>query len=271
MCRLVFVNKTCKKLVTLWNLEFYVISAIVNGSDMANSSYLGGFRCSKITLIGLNALYIVVAFILIGVAAYAKAVAYIVDISVMGAVIACGVFLLIIACVGVVGTTLHHQVTLFFYIIVLFLLFVVQFIVACACLAIGQSQQRSLFQSGWHEAEGLRRKMQRKFDCCGAFSDDQMDVNGTHPPCNLTSECCQNSISPCCTGILLPDEDVAMNISYPCPCNSCWDEVATYVDKAVKAVGGIGLFFSFTEAIGAWVAYRYRNQKNPSANPNQFL
>jgi len=32
----------------------------------------------------------------------------------MGAVIACGVFLLIIACVGVVGTTLHHQVTLFF-------------------------------------------------------------------------------------------------------------------------------------------------------------
>jgi len=73
------------------------------------------------------------------------------------------------------------------YIIVLFLLFVVQFIVACACLAIGQSQQRSLFQSGWHEAEGLRRKMQRKFDCCGAFSDDQMDVNGTHPPCNLTS------------------------------------------------------------------------------------
>jgi len=56
----------------------------------------------------------VVAFILIGVAAWAKAAAYIVDISVMGGVIACGVFLLIIACVGVVGTVLHHQVTLFF-------------------------------------------------------------------------------------------------------------------------------------------------------------
>jgi len=52
--------------------------------------------------------------VLIGVAASAKASAYIVDISVMGGVIACGVFLLLIACVGVVGTILHHQVTLFF-------------------------------------------------------------------------------------------------------------------------------------------------------------
>jgi len=56
----------------------------------------------------------VVAFILIGLATYAKAVAYIVDISVMGGIIACGVFLLIIASIGVVGTVLHHQVTLFF-------------------------------------------------------------------------------------------------------------------------------------------------------------
>jgi len=56
----------------------------------------------------------VVSFILIGLAAYAKAAAYIVDISVMGGIIACGVFLLIIASVGVIGTVLHHQVTLFF-------------------------------------------------------------------------------------------------------------------------------------------------------------
>ena len=55
-----------------------------------------------------------VAFVLIGVAAYAKVTAYIVDISVMGGIISCGVFLLIIACVGIVGTVLHHQVTLFF-------------------------------------------------------------------------------------------------------------------------------------------------------------
>jgi len=52
--------------------------------------------------------------VLIGVAGFAKAAAYIVDISVMGGIIACGVFLLIIALVGIIGTVLHHQVTLFF-------------------------------------------------------------------------------------------------------------------------------------------------------------
>lgn len=54
------------------------------------------------------------AFVLIVVAGFAKAAAYIVDISVMGGIIACGVFLLIIASIGIVGTILHHQVTLFF-------------------------------------------------------------------------------------------------------------------------------------------------------------
>ena len=82
------------------------------------------------------------------------------------------------------------------YIVVLFLLFIVQFIIACVCLAIGQSQQKSLFRSGWREAEGLRENMQKKFDCCGAFDEDQMiiaNVSTTlpHPPCNRTSVCKQ--------------------------------------------------------------------------------
>jgi len=78
------------------------------------------------------------------------------------------------------------------YIVVLFLLFVVQFIVACACLAIGPSQQKSLFRTGWREAERLRGEMQAKFDCCGAFPEDQTNVSGSglpHPPCNSTSVC----------------------------------------------------------------------------------
>ena len=74
----------------------------------------------------------------------------------------------------------------------LFLLFIVQFTVACACLAIGPNQQKSLFRSGWSEAgEGLRTKMQDKFDCCGATADDQLErVNDTglsHPACTNTS------------------------------------------------------------------------------------
>ena len=70
------------------------------------------------------------------------------------------------------------------------LLFIVQFIVACACLAIGPSQQKALFRTGWYEAEGLRSKMQHQFDCCGAFPESVNDTSGlVHPPCNFTSVC----------------------------------------------------------------------------------
>lgn len=55
-----------------------------------------------------------VAFILIGVAAYGKAAAYIATIEIMGGIIACGVFLLLISIIGLIGAVKHHQVLLFF-------------------------------------------------------------------------------------------------------------------------------------------------------------
>ena len=74
------------------------------------------------------------------------------------------------------------------YIVVLLLLFLVQFIVACVCLAIGPGHQKTLFRGGWYEAVAARGKMQKKYDCCGAFSEDQLnDTNLPHPPCNSTS------------------------------------------------------------------------------------
>jgi tetraspanin-13/31 len=54
------------------------------------------------------------SFILIGVAAYGKAVAIIETVTVMGGIIVCGCLLLILALVGLVGTINHHQVMLFF-------------------------------------------------------------------------------------------------------------------------------------------------------------
>jgi len=52
--------------------------------------------------------------VLIALAASGKALSYIADLAIMGGIIACGVFLLLIAIAGLVGTVLHHQVTLFF-------------------------------------------------------------------------------------------------------------------------------------------------------------
>lgn len=54
------------------------------------------------------------AITLVGIAAYAKAAAVIATVSVLGGIIACGVFLLLIAIVGLIGAIKHHQVILFF-------------------------------------------------------------------------------------------------------------------------------------------------------------
>ncbi len=59
-------------------------------------------------------LFQLVAFILIGVAAYGKAVAIMTSIKLLGGIIACGVFLLLVALIGLVGAVKHHQVLLFF-------------------------------------------------------------------------------------------------------------------------------------------------------------
>ena len=51
---------------------------------------------------------------LIGVAVYAKASAKITSLPILGGVVACGVFLLLVAVLGVVGAIRHSQVILFF-------------------------------------------------------------------------------------------------------------------------------------------------------------
>ena len=55
-----------------------------------------------------------IALVLIGVAVYAKASAKITSLPILGGVIACGVFLLLVAVLGVVGAVRHSQVILFF-------------------------------------------------------------------------------------------------------------------------------------------------------------
>ncbi|OWK06400.1 TSPAN13 [Cervus elaphus hippelaphus] len=55
------------------------------------------------------------------------------------------------------------------------------------------------------------------------------------------------------------------------PCSPCAPIIGKYAGEVLRFVGGIGLFFSFTEILGVWLTYRYRNQKDPRANPSAFL
>ncbi|KAJ9591401.1 hypothetical protein L9F63_002007 [Diploptera punctata] len=222
----------------------------------------GGFTCSKNALTALNILYILVAFILIGVAVYGRASAKVTDLPIIGGILACGVFLILISILGLIGAIKHHQVLLFFYMLILFLLFLVQFSVACACLAFNTEQQAHLAKQGWmHVGMDIKAEVQEAFSCCG-FSQDLYNAtvkNVTDPMANPM--CRKDNIPQCCK----PDNPDCET------CSPCMEILESTISYAFKLCGGIGLFFSFTEFLGVWLTVRYRNQKDPRANPSAFL
>ncbi|KAG5318176.1 TS31B protein, partial [Acromyrmex heyeri] len=134
--------------------------------------------------------------------------------------------------------------------LILFLLFLIQFSIACACLAVNTKQQEQLAEQGWRRVgPDLRAKVQTTFNCCGF---------------NSTTD---NSGGPCDEKICCPSSDPPM----PCTCPPCMHKLQSTIDYAFKLCGSIGLFFSFTEFVGVWLTVRYRNQKDPRANPSAFL
>ena len=105
------------------------------------------------------------SFILIGVATYGKTSNEVKSLPIIGGIAACGVFLLAISIVGLIGAVRHHQVhsqlcfstnicyipslqvMLFFYMITLLLIFVIQFSVACACLGVDEDKELQLAEA----------------------------------------------------------------------------------------------------------------------------
>jgi len=201
----------------------------------------GGFICTKNALIALNALYIVVAVILIGVGGYVKSASIVTSLAIVGGIIAVGVFLLLVAVLGLYGTSKHHQVHLFFYMIILFCVFLVQFFVAVACLvAVNEEQIKTLVSQGWGRSSNATIwDAEYNFNCCGLNS-------------KTTGYQCDKL--PCYS-----------------QCLPCLDIITKRSSDNLQLAGGIGLFFSFTEILGIWLTMRYRNLKDPRANPNLYF
>ncbi|XP_043081079.1 tetraspanin-31 [Puntigrus tetrazona] len=209
----------------------------------------GGFTCSKNALCSLNVVYMLVGLLLIVVAAWGKGFGIVSSIHIIGGVIAVGFFLLLIAIVGLIGAVHHHQVMLFFYMVILFIVFLFQFGVSCSCLAMNQGQQEKLLNSSWGiMSNDTRISLEKKLDCCGLFNNSQSQAvfAGDLPLCD--SPCLKNKL-----------------------CLTCGEKMLQHSSEALKILGGVGLFFSFTEILGVWLAMRYRNQKDPRANPSAFL
>ncbi|XP_023423405.1 tetraspanin-31 isoform X2 [Cavia porcellus] len=117
---------------------------------------------------------------------------------------------------------------------------------SCSCLAINRSTQTDVINASWWAISNTtRHELERSFDCCGLFNLTTQYQDDTS--CNAL---CRNRSS---------------------TCQMCGQKFLRHSDEALKILGGVGLFFSFTEILGVWLAMRFRNQKDPRANPSAFL
>ncbi|XP_030573846.1 tetraspanin-13 isoform X1 [Drosophila novamexicana] len=211
----------------------------------------GGFTCSKNALIALNILYVMIGFLLIGVGVYARAASVVTNLPIVGGILACGVILICISMLGLAGAVKHHQVMLFFYMIILFMLFLIQFSIASSCLAVNSEQQQQFAEQGWKTVPPkLRKQVQDSFLCCGFNATSNSVTNGEEPSCEIINrECCADSKDPLCR------------------CRPCGPLLEDKIDYAFKLCGGLGIFFSFTEVLAVFLARRYRNQHDPCYLP----
>eukprot|EP00794_Sanderia_malayensis_P003235 gene3235-3715_t len=214
------------------------------------------YVCSRNTLAALNSVYIFIGLLLIGIAAYSKVeVMKNLSLPILGGIIACGVFLLLIAIIGVVGAIRHSQVMLFFYLIIVSLLFIVQLSVSIAALAITRSQQKDILHKTWQAfTQDEKADLQSKGDCCGFES--QAIVKNSHPTCTGL-KCCVNPNN--------TQKDPCLN------CQTCYTKYKVSLEHALSVAGGVGLFFAFTLLLGIYLAVRYRNQRDPALNLDAFL
>ncbi|XP_064330265.1 tetraspanin-31 isoform X2 [Phalacrocorax carbo] len=216
----------------------------------------GGFACSRNALCALNVVYVLVGLLLIGVAAWGKGFGIVSSIHLIGGVIAVGVFLLLIAIVGLVGAVHHHQVMLFFYMIILGLVFVFQFGVSCSCLAIDRSRQEGLFSSAWSILSNeTKAELEQRLDCCGL-------LNRSADPAAARAFQADFRACPACKTLLGKDPRAK--------CLTCGEKMLQHSDEALKILGGVGLFFSFTEVLGVWAGHALPQPERPPGQPQRL-
>eukprot|EP00112_Aurelia_sp_Birch-Aquarium-sp1_P017543 Seg408.2 transcript_id=Seg408.2/GoldUCD/mRNA.D3Y31 product=Tetraspanin-31 protein_id=Seg408.2/GoldUCD/D3Y31 len=212
------------------------------------------YVCSRNSLAALNAVYIFIGLILISVAAYSKvAVMKQLSLPILGGVIACGVFILLTAILGLAGAIRHSQVMLFFYLIIMSLLFIVQLSVSIGALAITKDQQTELLRTAWNKAALTDKDgLQQKLDCCG-FESFNFTVGPENPSCSKLKCCKPLGKDPCSL------------------CKPCYGKYEKKLEHSISVAGGVGLFFAFTLLLGIYLAIKYRNQKDSAVNLDAFL
>lgn len=204
------------------------------------------FTCLRKSLAALNLVYILISIGVISIAWF-NHVAAVVTLRAYSGIIGCASFLILLSILGLVGALRHNQVCLFFYMSILFVVFIVQFSIACSLFAINKKQQEEIAFEGWKNAgEELRNETEIRFQCCG-FS------NFTDVVCASNKICCPHPMK----------ED--------CRCPPCWEKLQVKFEHGLTLVASIGILFSLSLLIGVWMTFCYRNTKDPKLSPNAFL
>ena len=165
----------------------------------------GGLSFNKKFLVGINIAYVMVSFILIGVAAYGMNSSEITSLPIVGGIIACGVFLLMVAVLGIIATFKQQQALLFYYIIILSIIFILQFSIACACVAVDKEREERLSKKAWDLADShdstrdVIHDAEKVFGCCGYDKYDPRlnPSNYSTPPWSDERNWCTESIASC--------------------------------------------------------------------------
>merc|ERR1719397_2153302 len=148
-----------------------------------------------------------------------------------------------ISVIGLIGAIRHHQVLLFFYMVVLFLIFLIQFSVSCAALAINEDDEKKIIEGAWKNSQVSLKPTQE---------DMKWSIDNHVFDNYKTAKCYHN-----------PSMPINGSIPVPPGCQTCYSLISDKVNSGFNGAGGLGLFFSFSELIGGLVAYRYRNMLDP--------
>jgi len=224
----------------------------------------GSFTCSKNTLVGLNVIYILVSFLMIGVAVHGKVSGIVTSLPIVGGITACGIFLLMISVIGLIGAVRHHQVLLFFYMVVLFLIFLIQFSVSCAALAINKDDENMIIEAAWKKSpDSLKIQAEQSFDCCGLGLDTTKEpgsqVTLEPSPEDMKFSIDNHVFDKFPTAKCYHDPSILpANATVPTGCQTCYSLISDKVNSGFNGAGGLGLFFSFSELIGVICTHKYR-------------
>jgi MIP family channel proteins len=202
-------------------------------------------------LFGLNIFYIICGIIIIAVAAVAKGGAYVSNLTILGAVIATGVFMLLIGGFGLLGALKQIKSFLVIYMIFLGILFLVQFAVSIAALAIGNNGYDSMASTGWCKLKDSdKNDLQRDIGCYGFTT--QVNVTGFSTDCMIPGTACPlNCYLP---NIACNNLGTVDTTKMPV-CPSCFSVLTDSIILNIRRGAGISLAFAFTELLGLAAAY----------------